>query len=144
MIEFEVIGKPVGKGRPRFSGRNGVVRTYTPTTTTDYETEVAMAYKTAVKKASMAEIPPYDKPLKIQIVACYAIPQAFSRAKKEQALCEVFQPQTKPDIDNIIKIVLDGLNKVAYDDDKQIVEVYAVKRYGNVAKTIVTLSEFEE
>ena len=31
------------------------------------------------------------------------------------------------DIDNIVKVVLDGLNKVAYEDDKQVIEVKALK-----------------
>ena len=35
----------------------------------------------------------------------------------------------KPDINNIIKAVLDGLNGVAYEDDKQVVEAIGRKYY---------------
>lgn len=38
-------------------------------------------------------------------------------------------PCKKPDIDNIIKIILDGLNGVMFDDDKQVVNVSATKVY---------------
>lgn len=39
------------------------------------------------------------------------------------------RPDKKPDIDNILKIVLDGLNGVAYADDKQVIEVRCRKFY---------------
>ena len=35
----------------------------------------------------------------------------------------------KPDSDNVAKIVLDSLNKIAYDDDKQVVELTVLKRW---------------
>ena len=35
----------------------------------------------------------------------------------------------KPDADNIAKIVLDSLNKIAYEDDKQVVELTVIKRW---------------
>ena len=35
----------------------------------------------------------------------------------------------KPDCDNVVKIVLDSLNKIAYDDDKQVVELTVLKRW---------------
>lgn len=39
----------------------------------------------------------------------------------------------KPDADNIAKIVLDGLNSIAYDDDNQITELIVKKIYGSKA-----------
>ena len=39
------------------------------------------------------------------------------------------KPTKKPDVDNIIKVVLDGLNKTAYEDDKQVVKVSLEKIY---------------
>ena len=38
-------------------------------------------------------------------------------------------PCKKPDADNIAKVVCDALNKVAYDDDTQICNLYVCKRY---------------
>ena len=38
-------------------------------------------------------------------------------------------PQKKPDADNIAKVVLDALNGVAYEDDKQVVRVTISKVY---------------
>jgi len=49
----------------------------------------------------------------------------------------------KPDLDNVVKLVGDALNGVAYLDDAQIVEVKAEKGYGRTSKIEVRLS-FEE
>lgn len=50
-------------------------------------------------------------------------------------------PDKKPDIDNIIKAILDGLNKTMFIDDKQIVELSVKKQYGETPCVIV---EYEE
>lgn len=44
-----------------------------------------------------------------------------------------------PDLDNLIKSILDGLNKIAWEDDKQVVEVRAIRQ-----KAIDKQSEFAE
>ena len=47
-----------------------------------------------------------------------------------------------PDDDNLLKAVMDGLNRVAYHDDAQVVFGTAVKIYGaqdEAPKTMVTL-----
>lgn len=38
---------------------------------------------------------------------------------------------TIPDLDNLIKLVLDGLNGIVFDDDMQVVTVHAHKSYDN-------------
>lgn len=45
-----------------------------------------------------------------------------------------FMPDTKPDLDNYIKIVLDGIGlknypKVIFENDSQIVQIVATKRF---------------
>lgn len=48
--------------------------------------------------------------------------------RMEEALAEKLPPG-KPDIDNILKVVLDGLNGIAYKDDKQVVLTQCKKFY---------------
>ena len=120
MITFEIPGEPKGKGRPRFG--NGIA--YTPDETRDYEMYVKQCYLNSQKKINLTE-----NPIKIRIVANYKIPSSFSKKKRSAAMSGVIKPTKKPDCDNIIKIICDALNLVAYKDDKQIVECSCIKRY---------------
>ena len=45
-----------------------------------------------------------------------------------------------PDLDNMIKFVLDALNKVWWVDDSQVIAIHASKRYGE-AQTILEVSD---
>lgn len=39
-----------------------------------------------------------------------------------------YRPQKRGDLDNTLKVLFDALNKVAYDDDSQIVEIHAFRK----------------
>ena len=45
----------------------------------------------------------------------------------------------KPDCDNIAKIILDSLNKIAYHDDSQVVDLHVNKRYAEMPYVYVEL-----
>lgn len=128
---FEVLGKPQGKARPRFT-RKG--HTYTPNNTTSYENAVRRAFLQA--KGVMLE-----GEVRAVITACYPIPKSTSKKKRAEMLRDEVKPVKKPDCDNIAKIILDALNKVAYKDDNQVVEMTVYKKYGEVAKVVVELEE---
>lgn len=64
------------------------------------------------------------------ITAFYKIPLSASKAAREKVLAGE-RPTKKPDLDNIVKIVMDGLNKTAYSDDKQVVILTAGKKYSD-------------
>jgi len=53
----------------------------------------------------------------------------------------VLLPIKIPDTDNIIKIVADALNGVAYRDDAQIVRVEASKFYGEKPRLFIRIEE---
>lgn len=101
-IKFTVYGKVQGKARPRFT-RQG--RAYTPTNTVDYEEQIKQAYI-----AAGGTLISDTAPISICITACF----------KKTKTNKMDFPTLKPDADNIAKIVCDGLNGVAYKDDKQI------------------------
>ena len=48
-------------------------------------------------------------------------------------------PIKKPDCDNVLKIIADSLNQIAYKDDAQIVESIVKKRYAEVPQTEVRI-----
>ena len=65
-------------------------------------------------------------PIRVGIIAYFKIAKSWNKEKKVAAAMGKISPG-KPDADNIIKIVLDGLNKVAYEDDQQVVLVACKK-----------------
>lgn len=130
-IEFVVYGKPQGKQRPRFSRRSNSI--YTPKNTQMYERQIAKAYRAAANGFSFG-----DKPVEIWITAVFA---KAKTSKKEY-------PTIKPDIDNIQKAVFDGLNGVAYNDDKQILTAVIHKTFckldGEEPRLLITVMESKE
>lgn len=100
IYRFTIEGQPIPKARPRL-GKKGYA--YTPKKTKNYEA--------LVKKSAMLAIPePLQGDLFVHI--------DFYRKGK-----------VKADIDNMVKAILDGLNKVAYADDKQVRQLFASVEY---------------
>lgn len=104
---------PVPKQRPR-SSRNG--KFYTPAKTKKSEEDLAFECLSQMKEKGL-EI--FECPLHIDIEFQIARPKSVRRRV----------PAVKPDIDNLIKTVLDGLNRCLYQDDKQVISVCAIKKY---------------
>ena len=86
--------------------------------------------------------PFWECPLEIKIKTFYAIPKSFSKKKQQAALDSQIRPTTKPDIDNVVKCVCDALNKVAYNDDTQVIRLSAEKYYGDEPKLCIEIKEF--
>lgn len=132
-ITMIIPGKPVGKGRPRFTS---VGMAYTPKRTVEYENLVRLAWmQTDGAKMMTGNI-------KATIKAYFSMPTSWSK-KKMQTMCYRPYPH-KPDIDNLCKSICDSLNGLAYKDDSQIVEIQAVKLYGKEPMAIVTLKEVDQ
>lgn len=124
MFHFTIEGKPKGKERPRAVSIGGYTRVYTPPTTHDYEELVKYSYLNAGGR----KYPEFDM-LRVTIRALFKVPKSKSKKFFQLAYSQHLRPTIKPDIDNIAKIVLDGLNKVAFQDDKQVVELRVAKLY---------------
>lgn len=118
-------GNPVGKGRPRFDSRSG--RAYTPGRSRSYEQTVRMEFE-----QQNPDWAPTEEPVKVYIRCAYTVPKSWT--KRQRLLVWLRDPlaiwkKTKPDLDNIIKSILDGLNGVAWKDDSQICVISAQKFY---------------
>lgn len=118
-VRFVIPGEPRGKGRPRYTKFS---KPYTPKETVQYERLVKACYR----KAGLGRL---SGEIEIEVTACYGIPVSKSKRVKEQMAAGVIRPTKKPDCDNVLKIVCDALNQVAYEDDKQIVTASVSKRY---------------
>ena len=121
-MEFIVEGEPQGKARPRFSRKSGTV--YTPAKTAKYEKEIRQAYI-----AVGGKLIPEGSYAVVTVDAYFKIPKSYTKRKRLDCEQNINRPDKKPDIDNVLKVVLDALNKVAYEDDKQVIEVICRKWY---------------
>lgn len=119
-VVFTIDGEPKGKGRPRFSKG----RVYTPPATVNYESLVILNYRNIAKGYK------FISPVRVRISVFHKPPKRASKKVTADMLCNRIRPTKKPDLDNIVKIILDGLNKVAWDDDTQVVELAVSKHYG--------------
>lgn len=132
-IQLEILGKPMGKQRPRL-GRYG---TYTPDKTVNYENLVKLSFMNKYKNFT-----PIEKPIKATIKAYFMPPPSYSEKKKRELITQVHYTH-KPDVDNTTKIILDSLNKIAYIDDAQICDLRVIKQYAEQDKVIVEIEEIE-
>lgn len=112
----KIPGKPIGQARPRMTTIRGKPRVYDPKKSSDWK---KFAAKIMALKAT-------DGPID---VACGVVIRAYFNPPKGAKAYERHSPwrAKKPDIDNIIKIVLDAGNGVLWKDDNLVVSVEAVK-----------------
>jgi len=127
---FFVPGKPRGKGRPRFFKGHAV----TDVKTRDYEGMVS--HKAGKEMQLLREQfgEEFDRlkdiPCRVELQAFFLVPKSYSKVKRECALNGFIRPG-KPDADNIIKAILDGMNGLVFSDDAKVYEVSCEKRYSD-------------
>lgn len=136
-VKFEVLGVPVGKGRPKFSTVNGHAVAYTPAKTANYETLVRLSYQQKYAGCMFDK----DIPLRAIIRAFFPIPKSASKKKREQMEAGKIRHTKKCDADNIAKACLDALNGIAFYDDSQVCELSVSKFYGDTPKVEIIIDE---
>ncbi len=140
MIAFTIPGEPQGKGRARAAMRkkNGggtYIAQITPDKTVAYEGLIAHAAQQA-----MAGAAPLDCPCAVQVSITVTVPASWSKKKQAAALLGEVLPTKKPDADNVVKAVFDGMNGVVWRDDVQAVDLAVRKRYGATPGVFVRVS----
>lgn len=138
-VKFTVPGAPRGKQRPR-TVRNkatGKTMTYTPKQTVEYENLVKSSYIQQCKGKTL------NGAIEAKITAYFPIPKSTGKKVQELMIAGKILHAKKSDIDNIMKCLLDSLNKIAYHDDAQVARVYAEKKYSTQPRVEVILSEIE-
>jgi Holliday junction resolvase RusA-like endonuclease len=123
-------GVPVAKGRPavrviRTADGRAFPSVYKPADARKYEKALAWAAKAAMRGRAMT-----TGPVSVVVTAVIPVPASWSNRKRDAALAGSIMPTGKPDIDNYQKSAFDGLRKVVWNDDAQVVSVQASKLYG--------------
>lgn len=139
MFAAWVPGSPTAKGRPRFARATG--RAYTPATTAAAERTMReqLAAGTKVGRVAEQQSWPLEGALELVVDCVLPIPASWSKRKQEEARRNLLPHLSRPDVDNLGKLVMDSANGVLWKDDSQLVRVTFEKHYGPVAGTAVTL-----
>ena len=134
---FFVEGHPEPQSRPRFFIRKGRIGASDTLQSKDYKLWIYKMAWNAFKKGGEVML---KGALTLEMTVYRMYPKSWSRIKGERAMKGDFMPDTKPDLDNYIKIVLDGIGmkdypKIIFENDSQIVHIIATKRF--VKQTMV-------
>lgn len=109
IVKFSMLAKPTAKARPVF----GKGKVFTPERTREYEETVR-----EFAEAAMEGRPPVEFGVTVRCHFSFKSKKAGWRT-------------SKPDLDNLIKAVTDGMNGIVYKDDSQIVAIGAGKANGD-------------
>lgn len=131
VVSFNVYGLPKGKARPRVT-RTG--HAYTPAATVAWENTIRLQAIHAMRGIDML-----DGNLIVRMTFFFQPPKSYAKKRRELLIAEGRPMPHKPDIDNLVKAVLDACNGIAYKDDAAVVEIDARKRYGEEDGVQVTI-----
>lgn len=130
-ISFYVPGIPIAKARARITKEG---RAFPSRKTEVYESLVRQSFA-----AKYPGVEPVAEPVLLYVSFFFTIPDSAKRKKGPDKILPNDPFTTRPDLDNLVKAILDGLNTVAFVDDKQIVGIFAAKKYGKVPGAMVSL-----
>ena len=131
-ITFTVPGDPVPQPRARVSTRGGFARAYVP------KTHAVHAYRDAIAIAARAAgAGVHGDPVEVVIDLVFARPKSHLR---KSGLRSDAPSLPGPDVDNTAKAILDSLNGVAWEDDRQVRRLVVEKSYGAEGRTTVRIA----
>lgn len=120
-LAFHIPGEPVPKGRPRFNSQTKKART--PDETRHAELAVRSYWMAAGSRKFTGAV---------ELRLAFLMPRPGTHFLSDGVSLSAAgkaAPEHKTDVDNLVKLVMDGLNGCAWHDDRQIVAVHACKRW---------------
>jgi Holliday junction resolvase RusA-like endonuclease len=111
--KFTVPGDPVAWARARRNGN----RYFTPAKQGSAAETIGWLCREAMGNAK-----PLEGPVELTVVASYPRPKSTPK--------DTFWKCSRPDVDNICKLVADALNGIAFLDDGQVSALHALKQWG--------------
>lgn len=118
---------PMGKGRPRFSGKHA----YTPSATRKFETQAKQLMK------AQFYMQPLSGPIRVSLDFVFARPKRPKHPTHHIV---------RPDLDNTSKMILDSANGILFEDDAQVCQLAARKFYAEgpvTPRIVLTLTSID-
>lgn len=135
MINFTVYGDPVPWGRPRFVRVGNYLRAFVDKKTAKGKEDFIKDSKKYCPEK------PWICPIRLRVYFYLSMLKSFSAVKRAKAESGLIRPAKRPDADNYLKLILDAMNKIFYNDDGQVVDIYCHKFYSTEPRITVYLEE---
>ena len=139
--KLEVAGVPMAQARPR-RGRNGSF--YNP------KNKDMACFKAEIGDRVDGLVFNADQPVAVDMKFFMRRPNDHFKSKNRSNSLKMnlpFAHTAKPDVDDLIKFMLDALNKIVYEDEKQVVKLTACKLSASEGKcegrTVVEVTKFQ-
>lgn len=118
--QFFVIGRPIPQGSLKFiQGRAIHVRA----------NDLAIWRANIANGARKANVSKAQLGVEVHLTFIFKKPKTVTR----------IEPHLRPDIDKLVRAVLDGLTDVAYEDDQQVTKLTAIKEYGDTEGVLIRI-----
>jgi Holliday junction resolvase RusA-like endonuclease len=130
-ITFHVDGNPVPQPRPKVSTRGGFARAFVPARHPVHEFRARVAH--AARDAGLA---PADHAVSVEISAVFGRPRSHLTKSGVKRSAPALP---RPDVDNVAKGVLDGLQDVI-GDDTRVARLTIEKGWGSEGCTTVRVT----
>ena len=131
MISFTIPGDPIAQPRHKISTRGGFAKAYIS------KDHPIHAYKQAIQleaKVAMAGLASVEGPVLVTAMFRFGRPKSHTKAARIDD-----NHKQKPDLDNLVKAVLDALNGICWADDSQVCQIRASKAWRTEGQTIVVI-----
>jgi len=138
-MKIVIPGKPIAKKRPRFARRGKYVCTYNDQEKEEERIKLHIIGQSKGKK--------FKGPVAVSILFLMPRPKNhFGTGRNKDKLKETapFFCATKPDIDNLEKMVFDCINQLLWTDDARVVESHCTKIYSDKPMTIIDIWQAEK
>lgn len=129
MISIEIFGDPKPQTRPRFTRGSNFPHAY------DSQKKFKESLKWQIR--SQYREAPLKVPVKLDLLFFMPIPKSTPKFKQRQMVNGLLAHTKKPDLDNLIKLILDTCNGLLFDDDSCICEMRAKKIYSDKPGTLI-------
>jgi len=138
-ITFAVQGVP----QPKKRAKSRLIKTPTSTFISTYKhPKTAAAEESFIARAIAHKPPaPLTAPIVLTLLFVLPVPKAWPRRRILQLADREIPHVSRPDLDNLEKLVKDAMNGVFWSDDQQVCGVTKRKIYGLEPRTEVTIEE---
>jgi len=116
--EFSVVGLPVQQGSMRHVGRGRIIHSN--------DSALKRWRERVAEAAQAAGIHAAPRPDAVKLTVTFTLPRPKSVPSRKRNA-----PTVAPDLDKLVRAIGDALTGVAYEDDSQIITLFAVKQYAD-------------